>query len=406
VNPVVTFIMRSSFLLLFTVVSNADNALKPVVRAHVLSQLETAQQQIDDKQYKLSTELLTDLSATNLSQYESSQVLQLLAFQSYQQKNPRQAVRYYQEILKLHELPVFTVKQTQFNLAQLYFSLEEYQLANKLLTEWFFGNSTAGVAAYELFGQINFYIKDYSVAISAIKSAIKLRDEQGKPVKQNWLQLLQVMYYESRNYEATRRVLEKLIQLYPKKQYWLQLAGLHGELNDAGQQLAVLDAAYIQGYLNRGSELKTLTYMYLDSKSPYKAAKVLEKGLKESVVPTTEKNLMLLANAWRQAKEIDHAITVLEQADKLTKDGNLQAEIAQLYLLKEAFQGVIRSGRKALAKGSLKNPGPVHIALGISLYKLNQSAAALEAFESVKPDWPEAKTAFQWKKFIRTVAGL
>jgi hypothetical protein len=406
-----TFKLRISLIgLILIIILNgqaiSDNALKPVVRERVLAQLETAQKRVDKKQYKQSYEILNSLSKTKLSAYESSQVFQLLAFQFYQQNKPREAVRYYENLLTLKQLPAFTIKQTRYNLGQLYFSVEEHKLARDVLKKWFKGNNSADAEAYELYGQINYLLKDYPAAIKAINTAFSKREKSKKLPKQNWLQLLQAMHYESDNLQATRKVLHNLILHYPKKIFWLQLASLYGELKDSKQQLAIMDTAYLQGYLDQESEIKTLAYLYLEFKSPYKVAKIIEKGLNGSIIKVTEKNLVLLANAWRLAKEISEASTVLQHAAKLSKSGNLDAEVAQLYLFDNQFEKSISSSNNALTKGQLKNASLVYLIQGISYYKMSQFKNALVSLGKIKPNKPEAKSANQWKFHIQRLSNL
>ncbi|MFT5502557.1 MAG: tetratricopeptide (TPR) repeat protein [Gammaproteobacteria bacterium] len=400
------YLTSISLVLIFNGQAIADNALKPVVRERILTQLETAQKQIDKKRFKQSFELLNKLSRTKLSAYESSQVYQMLAFQFYQQNKPRDAIRYYEKILKLKQLPGFTIKQTRYNLGQLYFSVEEHKLARNVLKKWFEENVSAGMEAYELYGQINYLLEDYPAAIKAINTAISKREKSKKLPKQNLLQLLQAMYYELGNLQATREVLQHLIQHYPKKIYWLQLASLYAELKDPKQQLAILDTAYLQGHLNKESELKTLAYLYLEFGTPYKAAKVLEKGLGDRFIASSEKNLVLFANTWRQAKETRKTIAVLQRAAKLSKNGNLDAEVAQLYLFDNQYENSISAGKKALSKLKLKSPASVYLMQGISYYKLNQFENALASLAKIKSGQSEAKSASQWKNHIQRVSNL
>ena len=393
-----------AFLVLMTVGQVfAANTLKPVVRERVLLQLEKAQELIDQRQFQKSFSLLNELTESTLSSYESSQVFQMLAFQFYQQDKPIESIRYYEKTLELPELPALTINQTLYNLAQLYFSIEKYEAARDGLVKWFEGNENAGIEAYELLGQLNYLLKQYPAAITAINTAIKLREKQKKLPKQNWLQLLQVMHYESGNLQSTIRILEKLVRYYPKKNYWLQLASLYGETGNSKRQLVIFDTAYLQGYLDKESELKTLAYLLIESGAPFKAATLLAKAIDNGEVPATEKNLVLLANAWRAAKETDKTISVLQRASELSKTGQLDFEIAQLQLLNNRYTEAVSYSKRALNKQSTINPAVIYLTMGIAHYKLNQLTQALDILAKINTDQPEAKSAAQWKRFIQAL---
>lgn len=392
------------YLTLFMAIGSslqASSSSSPVVREHVLVQLQSAQKLIDLKDYEQSFLLLSELNKGDLSQYEHSQVYLLLAFQFFQLNKTQGAIAQYEKILHLRKIPELTRKQTQYNLAQLYFSIESYAAANKTLQAWFENQSAAGVDAYELYGQINYSIENYPVAIEAIDTAIKIQRSNHKSPKRNWLQLLQVMHYAMGNFTLTLEAVETLIKLYPRKTYWLQLAGIHAELGHSKQQLAVMDAAYLQGYLENESELKTLAYLYLEQRVPYKAAKVLDWGLRSNIIKATEKNQILLASAWHLAREIDRAILTTEQAAVKSNAGNLYAELGQLFLSARQYDKAISACQSAINIGQLQKPGQTYNTLGIALFKQNYFSQATAAFKKAK-GYPKAiKVALLWEKHIK-----
>ena len=51
-----------------------------------------------------------------------------------------------------------------------------------------------------------------------------------------------------------------------------------------------METAYVQEFLDRGTEQVTMAYLYLNGDVPYKAAKVLDKGLDDKSIKRTSKN--------------------------------------------------------------------------------------------------------------------
>ncbi len=78
-----------------------------------------------------------------------------------------------------------------------------------------------------------------------------------------------------------------MIKHYPKKDYWVQLSAMYGELKDQQQQLAAMETAYVQDMLTEEKELVNLAYLFLANEVPYKAAKVLDQGIDEGVMLST-----------------------------------------------------------------------------------------------------------------------
>ena len=140
-------------------------------------------------------------------------------------------------------------------------------------------------------------------------------------------------------------IYEILVNLYPKKTYFIQLGGAYGtQLGRERDYMITLKTAYQKDFLDKESEYLALAQLLLLNKNPYWAAEVLVSGQnkmitivdeeteEEKIVPVvkdTEKNLKLLADSWRMAQEIDKAIPVLEKAAEMSKDGKVLCSFGQ-----------------------------------------------------------------------------
>ena len=65
-----------------------------------------------------------------------------------------------------------------------------------------------------------------------------------------------------------------------------------------------MDTAYVQDMLTKGTEQVTMAYLYLNAEVPYKAGRVMDKGLKNESIDPTSKNYEIAASAWRQSQEL------------------------------------------------------------------------------------------------------
>jgi tetratricopeptide (TPR) repeat protein len=164
-------------------------------------------------------------------------------------------------------------------------------------------------------------------------------------------------------------IYEILVNLYPKKLYFIQLGGTYGQLGREKDYMITLKAAHAKDFLDKESEYLALAQLLLLNQNPYWAAKVLVSGQKKittttetikdkttgeevkvektgPVVRDNEKNLKLLADSWRMAQEIDKAIPVLEKAAKLSKDGKSYVLLGNLYLAEDKLEEAVSSIKK------------------------------------------------------------
>lgn len=378
----------------------------PVVREHVLAGLQQAQQHIDDGDFTKSQKILKDLEKARLSNYEYSQVFQMLAFQAYRAEQTAPAIDYYHKILDLSDLPDFTIEQTFYSLGQLYFSMDKFEAANEALDQWFEKAQSPSLEAYELHALVLYQLKQYRQVVSKLNKAIELTGKQKKPPRESWLQMLNSVYYEQRDYESCIETVQQLLIHYPNKNYWIQLAGLYGELGQKHQQLSVLDAAHTQNLLITENELKTLAHLYIELKAPYKAAKILQVALDNKQLQPSEKHLRLLASAWRMAKETGYSIATLEQAAVQADHGNVFAELAQLYLIDQQYQKAADASQSAFEKGGVKSPGRLYTTLAIAQLKQQKFKQADQALVKARQYPSQLRMVALWERHLKELRQL
>ena len=188
--------------------------------------------------------------------------------------------------------------------------------------------------------------------------------------------------------------------LYPKPQYWVQLAAVYSELNMPMKELSALETAYDKGMLTKESELVNLAQALLAQEIPYKAAMVLSKGLEAETIKPTARHLSLLGDAWMLAKEYDKAITAMGKAADISQAGNDFYKLAQIHTERQEWDLALKQVNKALAAGNVSQPHNAHILKGLVLFNLNDLNAARSSFELAQQSAEGAKTAEQWLRYI------
>ncbi len=338
--------------------------------------------------------------------YEKAMLWNFYAFIYYSQENYRKTIEAYQNVLKQPDLPEALEVGTLYSLAQIYFVQEDYRKAVEMLNEWFKVAENPGANAYILLGQGYYQLKDFKKAIPAVEKAIEITRSREKQVKENWYLLLRAMYYEHEDYNKTFEILRTLTHEYPKKEYYSQLAAMYGELKQEFNQYSTVAAMNDASLLVKNSELVTYAQFLLQNERPYRAAVILEKGLKEKKVEETDRNFKLLGNCWTLAKEDKKAIPAFESAAKLSETGDMYASLAQSYLNVEDWDKAISSVNSAFKKGKLKKPETAHIVLGMAYFNVKKYGDSIQQFEKAKKaagkkDKQTIKTANQWIRYVR-----
>ena len=378
-------------------------------------------------------EILTVLrnDEANLKSYDRSVVWNSWGYVYFTEGKYDLAMSAYQKVIDEEEVTLPIRNAAIFTLAQLYLVKENYKKGIELILLWMDEVEEVTAQSWSLLGQAYFQEGNYKQSMSSMKKAISMSEEEGYKPKENWYVIVAACIGELKKEIGEKESLlqqleiyEILVNLYPKKLYFIQLGGTYGQLGREKDYMITLKAAHAKDFLDKESEYLALAQLLLLNQNPYWAAKVLVSGQKKittttetivdkitgeeskidktgPVVKDNEKNLKLLADSWRMAQEIDKAIPVLERAAKLSKDGKSYVLLGNLYLAEDKLEKAVDSIKKGLKKGKIDKISQVHLTLGQAYFELQKFDEAKKEFRTAARDKDKKvkTTANNWIKY-------
>ena len=354
--------------------------------------------------------ILNDLrdNRDDLKSYDRSVMWNAWAYVYFSEGQYSQALDSYRKLMNEPESTIPLRTGALLSMGQLSMVQENYDQGIKYILQWMDEVEKVTAQAWSFLGQAYYAKEDYRKSFSSIEKAIKLAEEEGYKPRENWYVIMAANINELKDEIVEEKALlqqidiyEILVNLYPKKQYFIQLGGSYGQLGRERDYMITLKAAYLKDFLNKESEYLALAQLLLLNKNPYWAADVLVSGQKkmitivdeeteeetiEPVVKDTEKNLKLLADSWRMAQEIDKAIPILERSAEMSKDGNSYVILGNLYLSEDRVEQAIRAINKGLEKGDIKNLSQVYLTLGQAYFELQNFEEARTNFRIAARD--------------------
>jgi tetratricopeptide (TPR) repeat protein len=372
----------------------------PALRNDVYEKLSEAQVAAEAKDLAgakaILDQMIAESGSKGLNSYELANVYNLYAFIQYSKEDYAGALKSYEKVVSQPDIPLAMEINTRFTIAQLYFVQEEWQKGIDALNKWFAMTDTPNANAYILLAQGYYQVKDYDKALVNVDKAMDMSKAADKIPKEQWYNLARFLYFEKNDVKNTVLVLEELLKYYPKKEYWVQISHMYGEQDKTNEQLAAMETAYLQNMLDKDNEQVVMAYLYLNADVPYKAAKVMDKGLGNKSIEDKTKNWELAGNAWRQAQELDKAIPAMEQAAATSETGELYARLGNIYLDNDEFNKAITAINKGLSRGGVKRADTSRLVLGMAYFNTNQYDKAREAFIAAGRDERSAAYAKQW----------
>ena len=373
----------------------------PAMSQQVYKALTAAQDLVEKKKYKEGIAELRKLEEKkNLSPYERAQMYNYFAYTYFTMEKYKDAISSYEKVLQQPDLPTSLLTNSLYTLAHLYFIQEDYKKAIEMINRWIKVADKPTENAYMLLGQAYYQLQKYNEALVPLQTAYKIVKDRGDKPKENLLLLLRVVYYSLNDYQHMIGVLKELVDLYPNTEYWLTLAGVYSELKEYKKQMSILEILYDRGELDRGNQQLNLANLFLLNDVPYKAAVLIEKGMKEGKIEKTVINLRLLSQAWIQSDYPEKSIEPLKEATQKSNEGDLNVRLAQAYINLDRYKEAVDTLQEGFKKGGIKRKDEANIMLGMSLFELNKYDAAKEAFKTASEDKRSRKTAEQWLSYV------
>ena len=233
----------------------------PAISEATFKKLSEAQELVEAKDYQGGLAVLSKL-INNIERYngnEKGQIYNMLGFVYYSMDDYKRATDAYSKVVAQgDDIPEGLEVTTLYTLAQLSFVNEQYNDALRYMQTWIEKAQNPGPDPYVFMAQVYYQMKQFGDATSMMERGISVAKERGTPIRENWWTLLNYLYFEQENWPKVTETLEILVRDFPKREYWIRLAGVHGQQGRDKKQISAYEAADVAGFPREGIRLHQL----------------------------------------------------------------------------------------------------------------------------------------------------
>ncbi|MBI3714429.1 MAG: hypothetical protein HY255_00340 [Betaproteobacteria bacterium] len=382
----------------------ADPA-KPTVRMEIATPLKAAQALLKDKKY---AEALVEIAKTDAfaeqTPHEVYVINHLRGVAAAFADQKELAVKSLQASLATGRFPPADFAQTYEVMSGLYYKMKDYKnaavWANKALNEAGSTNAeTRYVLAYSSFLQDDFAttIKETSILVADAEKA-------GKVPVEGQLRMLASSYNKIKDIAGYAAALEKLVTLYPKREYWADVV-YRAESAPKFSDRLVLDSFRLKlyaGLLASGGEYTEMADAAMQSGYSIEAQKVLEAAQKPEVERTA-------GDITRHKKLMETVAKDVAEEKKRMARGEASATKTALALVNNGFNYVLNGdsakGLAMMEEGvkmpGLKYPDEARLRFGVALVYAGQKDKAIEVFNTIKGADGTGDLAHLWTILVK-----
>jgi hypothetical protein len=245
---------------------------------------------------------------------------------------------------------------------------------------------------YETLGRLYLQAGQNAEACATLGKAIDAVKGKGEKPKEMWYQLRDRCFIELKDDTSRLANLEALVGEYPDKEYYSRIVAIYqAQTNDDrtvmlnAYRVAVSDPegglATVGAYLNYADTA-------LVAGSPGEAARALERGMKDGVVPNAGSNQQMLTQAKAAIASDKKSLPGEAAAAAKNAKGEMDVKVGLGFFSTGDYAQAAELIKRGIAKGGVTRLDDANLLLGASLLELNKTDEARAAFEAAKAAAP------------------
>ena len=247
----------------------------------------------------------------------------------------------------------------------------------------------ADAETYTLIAQAYYLQEKYKDSAKFLSDYVAGQESRGQTPREQSLQLISDSYLKLGDNASSTATLEKLVQYYPKANYWNNL--LYTMMRAPGitdrHTLHIYRLMQDTGTLKQASDYTEMAQIAIDQGTPGEAVSVLEAGVAANIFEekaAKDRNQRLLDAAKKAATTDKASLTKFETEAKAAKTGEADVALGRGFLSYGMNDKAAEAIARGIAKGGVKAPDEAQILLGVAQLRLKNNAEAVKTFKAVK----------------------
>lgn len=252
-------------------------------------------------------------------------------------------------------------------------------------------------------GKLYLQNSNYAEAAQWLGKAIDVAKSGGAKPDEAWFQLRDRCYVELKDQNGRLDNLEALVGYYPNKEYYSRIVAVY-QIETKDDRTVMLNAYRVavtdpMGGLATVGGFLGYSDTAMAAGSPGEAARGLERGMKDGIVPSAGTNQASLQEA--KAAVASDRKTLPGEAAAAAKNpkGEVAVKVGLGYYSTGDFDKTVELVRLGIAKGGVTRLDDANLLLGAALVELGRNDEAKTAFES-------AAAAAGANAYMKRIAGL
>jgi len=304
------------------------------------------------------------------SLYERGTIYQMKGASHYALNQYGPAITVFEHAVSSGGLLPKEADRLRVNIAQLMIADEQYAKGAQALEDYLKAGGPEQPQYVELLVQAWLQAENYARAEPWAEQWF----EDANPKERKHFDSLNLIYYKLNQAGPQAAIVEQMVKKWPEDRAlwdaWISLLTHSGQEEEA---FAVNVMLYERGALKQEEEILKLVQYYSYYGIPFQAANILEQEMNVGRVKQSSERFVQLADLFRQAREYERAIPILEKAVSLSQDGATYAKLGEALYNQGACERAETAFKQAVDRGF--NVGKAWMLIGTCRYEGAQMEA-------------------------------
>lgn len=356
-----------------------------------------AQECLDNDDYNCVLSALNPLLATDINPFERFVILRMRGVAYYNQEQIANAIRDFEGALNTGAATFDETVALRTNIGQLYIISERYTEGINSLEQALRDGADLTQGLAMLLAQAYAQAERFSAGLRYAETQYNM----ASPRERRHYDMLLLYYQQLQRPADQLRLISDMVERWPaERNIWTSLVALMAQTNNESGAFEANKLMYLNGMLQEERELIRLAQYYSYFEYPYRGGVIMEREMNAGRISRSRENLEILSNTWRQAREYERAIPVLEAVAQ-QGDGEDQLRLAEAYYQENRLNEAERAFERAIERGGLNRTGDAIALLGTVRYEQNDRQGALQAFRQCSGYAYSRRTCNGWVTFIQ-----
>ena len=380
-----------------TAADDPPGVLSPAIGNGILELLEL---EAEGRWVEVESGYTAMIEGRALSPYERAVLLRQRGQARYQLDDLAGAINDWRRVIDLAVLPPEDANALRINTGQLLMVDDQYRAGIGLIEAAITRGVPLNRDLATRLAQAYARLEDHEGGLPYAQSAFDQAEAEGGADRQLF-SLLLYYFQQMERLPDQLALMEVMVSRWPaEKSNWTSYASLLAQLNRESDAFEVNRIMYLNGMLDSSEELVRLAQYYSWYDYPWGGAVMLERELNAGRVEASTRNLKLLANLWRHAREWQRALPVLERVATSSGSGPDYEAYGEALYQAGRFGEAEAVFVQALNRGGLSRPGDIWTFVGNSRVELDDLDGAASAFRRAL-GWEYSRAGAQgWLEFI------